>query len=310
MLRQNKLHMRSLMVLMILFIFMGTLWTKPVKAETGNLPSRESIEPDYIDPETGYGLAILDEAGLFTYDETVDLIAEMMDFLQYGNAVVATTNENPFTSVQDLAIDYYDKVFGIKMGVIFLIDMDDREIFWYSEGHMYDQLSVKSAMAITDNVYSYAVDGEYAACCEEAFRQAVTVIKGGHIANSMKYIGNAFAAILLALFLNYAYARKTSYIRPAMDAKPEALYIKGQDMQIVKATFTKDVTHMRPRSSFYAGSSFGNSYSSGSSSYSSGGWSGSSGSSYSGGSHSSSSSSRSSSSSSSGHSGGGAGHRF
>lgn len=261
-------------------------------------------EAIYRDPDTGYGIALVDDAALFTEEEEVTIMAEMLDFLEFGNAMVATTGENPFSGVQALAIDYYDRYFGTEQGAIFIIDMADREIFWYTEGDLYKSLSIKSAMAITDNVYTYAVDGDYAGCCEEAFSQAVTILHGGIVMNKMKYAGNALLALILAVLLNYAYARKTSFIRPEVKEK-EKLYTVKQQLMYEKHNFIREVVTQIPKrqstswGSSYSGSSYGgSSYSGGSSSWSSGSSS-----------HSSSSSS-SRSSSSSGHSGGGAGHRF
>lgn len=287
-------------------VLLTTLFTFSVKASI----NRESVAPDYVDPESGYGLTIMDDARLFSYDEETSIMASMMEFLEYGNAVVATTNENPFVGVKELAIDYYDKAYGLKPGAIFLIDMDDREIFWYTEGDLYKDLSLQTAMAITDNVYTYAVDGDYAGCCEAAFEQATTVISGGKIANKMKYIGNALLAIMIALFLNYLYARKTSFIRPAV-LVPEEIYESKKILRNVKETFVREVTFALPKRAVYGSTSWGNSYSSSSysgRSSSSSSWSSSS--SHSSSSHSSSSHSSSRSSSSSGHRGGGAGHRF
>lgn len=259
-----------------------------------------------------YEVKIIDDASLFSEEDMTKIRKEIEPFTEFGNALVATADKNGAGTVQKLAIQYYDQAFGTEDGAVLLIDMKDREIYWYTEGSLYKKLSVKRAMDITDNVYQYASKKDYALCAEKAFGEATTVMLGGKIAQKMKYYGNALLALILAFFINYIWARKTSFIRSEIEDENRSY---RQDMKIVvtnktfsgketKESYAYKMREERKRQSSYGG--YSDSYSGSSSSYSSGNSS----SSYSSGSSSSSFSSGSSSSSSSSHHGGGAGHRF
>ena len=63
------------------------------------------------------------------------------------------------------------------------------------------------------NIYTYASDAEYFACAYKAFEQIVTLLEGKKIAQPMKYAGNAFLALLLALLINYFVVKLTSAAR-------------------------------------------------------------------------------------------------
>ncbi|MDO4977172.1 MAG: TPM domain-containing protein [Eubacteriales bacterium] len=297
---QNNIKRLSLILLTLFMMIAIVFWqTSDVNAAS------------YQNKETGFTAKIMDDADLFTEKEEKELTKAMADFTEFGNALLATSNSNNFDTVKKLAVDYYDKAFGIEDGAVFLFDMDNREIYWYTEGDLYDVLSVKSAMAITDNVYTYATKGDFVTCAKEAFIQAASVVRGEGIAQKMKYYGNALLALILALFANYILLRKTSFIRPKEEIKTELYESKKEFLDMEKKLTgqrTKELAAFASDPFFSSGSSSssyssGSSYSSASSSYSSSSSSSSSRSSSSG-------SSSSHSSGSSSHRGGGAGHRF
>lgn len=305
----RKLHILFLTVITVFLVFGASF--NSVKAEAVH-SSDESAD-------TGYDVCIIDDASLFSETEKDELLKALKPFTEYGNALVATASVNDCATVKQLAIKYYDKAFGTEDGAVFLFDMDNREIYWYTEGSLYDSISVKSAMVITDNVYSYASDGDFVKCAGQAFDMAVTVIKGGRIRQSMKLYGNALLAVILAIFINYVIARRTSFIRANYQSEEDIqsnMELKQLSSTEISTSANKTVGKkwfgsVPTYSGNYSSSDLDSSYSSDSgSSYSLGSSdnSYSSGSSHSAGSGGSYSSGGSGSSSS--HRGGGAGHRF
>lgn len=288
-------------------------------------PVKANAETLYVNAENGNAVQVLDEAALFSADDIAEIAEGLKSFTAFGNALVATTGVNDHATVKQLAVSFYDRAFGISEGAVFLIDMDDREIYLYTEGDLYKKLSVKRAMAITDNVYKYASNEKYGECAKQAFAQATRVLEGGRIAEKLKYWGNGMLALILSLMVNYTILRRTSYIKH--DGEEDTKLCTD----LLKLTFLEEKSiedrkkkspDMRLAGTSWGGrySSFGNygddsdnsSYS-GSSSYSDSSSHSGSSSSYTGGSgsYSTGSSGRGSSSGgSSGHHGGGAGHRF
>lgn len=152
--------------------------------------------------ESVYDVIIEDEADLIT-DEEEDMLSFLMeDIAVYGNVAFKTVDENDTTTERYIE-DYYSTLFGSKSGIVFMIDMDNRNIWIYCDGDIYDVIRSDDADTITDNVYTYASDGNYFACAYEAFSQALTLLEGYKIARPMKYISNAILAAVLALMINY-----------------------------------------------------------------------------------------------------------
>ena len=88
--------------------------------------------------------------------------------------------------------------------VIANIDMKNRKIYIFSNGENYNKITDAKAETITDNIYELATDKKYYECAKEAYKQILTVLEGGKIAEPMKYISNAVLAVMVALFINFA----------------------------------------------------------------------------------------------------------
>lgn len=227
----------------------------------------------YRNQETGYVAIVEDDAELFTKESIWTFLEEMKALTEYGNVCVKTISQNTYYSSTDYANAYYDERFGETAdGTVFLIDMDFRELVLTSEGRIKRDVTSALADSIMDNVYSYASEGRYDICCQEALEQVHRLLEGKKIAQPMKYICNAFLAIILSIVLNYGFVRH--YSKKKKVKHPEFMLhteekIKVQGWKVVEKR------HIAPTAS--SGSS-GGSYrsSSHSSSYHSSGHSGSS----------------------------------
>lgn len=150
-----------------------------------------------------YEIVIDDDAGLLSSYEEELLYDVMSEISEYGNVAFKSISHNPKYNTYNYALDYYSSVFGSESGTVFLIDMDYRTIYIYSYGSIYRTITNSYADTITDNVYTYATNGNYYQCASKAFEQILSLLRGQKIAQPMKYISNALLAITLALLVNY-----------------------------------------------------------------------------------------------------------
>lgn len=160
-------------------------------------------ETVYTNSQTGYEVVIRDEANLLTENELASLQKYMTAITKYGNVAYITITENNYSSTSYYASETYYDLFGSKSGILFLIDMDNRMLFLYSDGAIYKVITDTYADIITDNVYKYASNGDYYTCSLEAYKQIDSLLNGQRIAKPMKYICNILLAIILAALLNY-----------------------------------------------------------------------------------------------------------
>ena len=157
---------------------------------------------DYVNPDTGYRVVVEDRARLLYSDQLQELSRAMRVITAYGNAAFVTVGQNE-DSTEGFARSYYQERFGTDSGTVFVIDMEQRNIWIHSDGAIWKVITVANANTITDNVYRYASYGDYYQCAAEAFRQIHRLLKGKEIPRPMKYISNALFAVILSLLINY-----------------------------------------------------------------------------------------------------------
>lgn len=163
------------------------------------LPARAE-EWDY-EGSSGSHAIIRDDADLFSDAEEKQLLERLKTCLDYGGAAVVTIDQNNM-STERYAENAYRDYFGYASGTLFLMDMDNRYLQFFSDGSNYKVLTESKTNEISDNVYSYASKGEYFKCADRAFEQVATVLSGGRITTPMKYVTNAIFAIGLVLMVN------------------------------------------------------------------------------------------------------------
>lgn len=150
-----------------------------------------------------YQLIIEDDADLLTESEETALKEEIDKLTEYGNIIFKSINTNPNYTTEAYAKSYYNNRFGSQSGTVFLIDMQKRNIYIFSNGSNYKTITNEKAEVITDNIYTYASKKQYYKCASEAFSQIYTLLQGGKIAEPMKYISNAVISVMLALLINF-----------------------------------------------------------------------------------------------------------
>lgn len=186
------------LLLSVLFLFLPVI---SIRAEAAS--SR------YTNPDTGYQIIIEDDAGLLTTREKEELADLMAPVTAYGNAAFKTIDYNHYTS-ESFAKSYYEELFGTDSGALFLIDMDNRNIWIRCHGRISKIVTDRYTDIITDNCYRKASEGDYFGCAERAFQEITALLEGSRIAQPMKYISNALLALTLAFLINYFIVRITS----------------------------------------------------------------------------------------------------
>ncbi len=154
---------------------------------------------------------IIDDADdLLTDSEESDLYEVMQECSYYGNMIFVTVG-NHYGSANGYAESYYLNYYSkYDDGVLFLIDMAEREIYLYTAGDASYIITNGKSRSITDNVYKYASNGDYGTCAVKTFEQVNTLLSGGKISQPMKHICNVLIALIAAFIINYLIVIKTS----------------------------------------------------------------------------------------------------
>lgn len=150
-----------------------------------------------------YSVLIQDDADLLTDEEEAKLSDVMEPITEYGNVMFASTEIYMGSDAEENANETYQAVFGSSSGMIFFIDMSERVLTVYSNGDVYRIINRGYARTITDNVYTYASDGDYFTCAQEAFTEAYTLLEGGSISQPMRLVTNIFLAFVFAFLIAY-----------------------------------------------------------------------------------------------------------
>ncbi len=213
------------------------------------------IELTSYNETTGYSAFIKDNANILNENEEKRLLEQIEQITQYGDVVFITISDNPYPSTDYCVKQYANNYFTHENGILFMIDMDYREIYIFSRGEVERYISSANSHIITDNVYSYATDGEYYLCCSKAFDQIYTLLKGGRIAKPMKYISNLLLAFVGALLINYFVVMLTSKSRIVSRSEILAGISNKFSLKNIKTSFTY-------KTSEYSGKKSNNKYSS------------------------------------------------
>lgn len=202
----------------------------------------------YTNSDTGYQVYIEDDAELLSQEEIESLAQQMQGITAYGNAMFKTIDEN-YTSTDNFARAYYRECFGTASGTMFLIDMDNRNIWIRNDGRISKIVTNAYSDTITDNCYRYASKGDYYGCAREAFSQIEALLNGQRIAQPMKYICNAFLAVIFSLLITLGLARLMS--RSAVPCRNDLLRAAPHEFRLnnPQAAYTHTTKRYDPPSS-------------------------------------------------------------
>lgn len=221
--------------------------------------------------ESGYYVVIDDAAGLFS-DYEFDRLYETMEPISADGNVVLLTYSFDAGDTETYANEYAVETFGSDANsMLFVIDMNNRILTVWSRGTVEKKITNTIGSIITDNVYTYAKDGDYFTTANEAFKQMKDVLEGNRIAQPMKYIGNACLAVLLGLLLTYFIARKMSSTSKASNSELLDSMFSQFELNNPRVDFAYETKEYSPKSSGSGGGGFGGGGGGGGSSGGSGG---------------------------------------
>lgn len=214
---------------------------------------KASGETLYTNRDTGYAVILEDDAGLLTDEEEAALAEKMQEITEWGSVAFKSIEVNGTTTAGYIE-SYYREKFGRDSGTIFLIDMDNRNIWLKNDGKISRVITDSYSDTITDNCYRYASRGDYYGCALEAFTEIETLLSGHRIAQPMKYAGNAFLAAILALLFNYFLMRRAAKNRVPKERELLAGMRYRYALTEPKAEHLGQVKHYSPQSSSSSGS--------------------------------------------------------
>lgn len=212
-------------LLLLLFIFL-ILFPLYVKADEY-----------YINSNTTYKVVIDDSADLLSYEEEEKLADKMKELTEYGNIIFKSISYNP-TATSNYASNYYHTNFGTTSGTLFLIDMDNRMIYIFSDGNNYNTITSYNAEIITDNIYTLATKEQYYQCAYRAYTQIYSLLIGEKIAQPMKYICNLIFSLSISSLLVYFFIARNSKINETKNSEMLLSAKKAFYMSDVKVTET------------------------------------------------------------------------
>ena len=152
-----------------------------------------------------YQIIIEDDATLLTETEKIELEDQIAVLTEFGNVLFKTTNSSTSYSSLKYIQNYYYSILKNQEGVAFYIDMNARQICACATGGLDKIITSSKCDTIMDNVYTYAKKGRYYECAKESFSQMNSLLNGKKIAESMKYICNAFLSVMASLFISYGF---------------------------------------------------------------------------------------------------------
>ena len=187
--------------------------------------------------EPAYPILLEDEAELLTPEEEASLQEAMGPIAQHGAVAFWTTTQPG--NVDAKAEEYFNTHIGTKRtdsGVVFMIDMSERQIYIFSRGEIEKHVSRSDAYAITADISHYATEGAYADCAQEAFSSIGTRLEGKQFHSTMRLVCSMVAGIAAGLMLAYVIVCRFSLHRSITGsgrvepcARVEVLFISGGD---------------------------------------------------------------------------------
>lgn len=204
---------------------------------------------------------IRDDADLLTNAEEKQLEEDMKDITEYGGVAFVTSDEYHSGEASDYAKQLCRDYFHGDSGIVFLIDMYDRRIEFYSTGDIYKVINKSRANGIADNIYTYATDGDYFECASKAFSQVTTLLQSGHVSVPMRHVSNLFISFGLSLMAMYLLL----YFSRAKNLKGQNAVLGGKDLieHAAVMTMTNKVMTKELRAAHASGGSGGGGFSGG-----------------------------------------------
>lgn len=139
------------------------------------------------------GNRVFDGANLFSAAEEAALQQKIEAFYEANSAdlVIVTTNDTSGKSSRDYADDFYDGdgfgANGDHTGALMLINMDERETYISTAGHMIDVLTDERIEAILDLQFTYLPSGDYYTAMDKSIDRISGYMAKGVVEGQYRY---------------------------------------------------------------------------------------------------------------------------
>ena len=189
---------RLLIIAALLIVFSAAFCVRTQAAET----------------DKPYDVIIRDFADLLADEDEDELYYTMLEGADYANMVFMTIDDAEGYSSRDYIEMVYQTDDSLKgtNAVIYLIDMDNRLLWISGYGEVSRQVTADYGNLITDNVYKYAKNGDFAACAVRGYKQIVQRLEGNRVSGSLRGVGNLCIAVILAEILCFVIAYVSSAV--------------------------------------------------------------------------------------------------
>lgn len=156
----------------------------------------------FITSDKMYEVYIDDDSELMTREEREALEEQLSELTVYGNMVFLDTGYHSYSDARKYAEARYRDLCGMEPGVVFLIDMYNREIWLAATGSPRNKLTSAICYEITDKTYLYATAGDYYACASATFAEVQHILEGGYLFPVMRILISLFLSLIAALIIN------------------------------------------------------------------------------------------------------------
>lgn len=158
-------------LLFIVAVITTGMFPSSAKALAAPKDGEETFSPDSANQAARQ--RVFDQAGLFTAREKDELeqeIQELREILKM-DVVLVTTEDAQGKNAEQYADDFYDSYgFGVGedfSGVLYLMDMDNRELYISTSGEMIRILTDERIENMQDNGIGYMKDQRYEGCARQ-----------------------------------------------------------------------------------------------------------------------------------------------
>ena len=132
---------------------------------------------------------VYDQADLLTAQEEEELQkqAEMMQETWKMNFLVVTTDDAEGKTSREYADDFYDALYPEENGILYLIDMDNREIYMSTTGLAIRYMTDARIDSILDVAFLYVADGDYSGTIKAFLNESEYYLNQGIPENQYNY---------------------------------------------------------------------------------------------------------------------------
>lgn len=171
---------------------------------------------------------VYDFADLFTDSEEEKLYNEAKTFIDKYNMdfAIVTISKNNKSSEVSYSDDFYDYNDFDSNGLLFLIDMDNRQIYMSTSGTAIKMYTDNRIDYLMDQVYKYMTDKEYYEGTSKYISFLSSLAAKGYPSSSESFVSNGqillyslIASFVITLIVMIVLVKKNKLVRKANEAK-------------------------------------------------------------------------------------------